>query len=757
MKNSPTALLGMDGSVFRGVNSWRLVNIKQKGHIMKDFQLATRYASFVERLKQLTVALFRFLDWFTPEHPFIADKRARTFFISFTLLFFELFCIRWIPSYVRYLSYFNNFLLMASFLGIGLGMLSARRERFWFPPFPVLVALLVFIIAKTKFQLVISSTQVLYYGISEQSAQTENFLVLPVIFGMVTLCFIPLSRSFGKLFSQLNPLTAYTYDIIGSLAGIAAFSAISYFTLPPLVWFSVLCALLLLLSAKRTVLLVAVVLAATLIEVGRLQVGAYWSPYYKIILHPSPHNSYFVDVNGTGHQEMTSWQNKEPFYKEVYHIFGSGSFHHALILGAGTGSDTAIALAYGVDSITAVEIDPTIYQLGAKLHPDKPYSNPRVHIVINDGRSFLQNTTDHYDLIIFALPDSLTLTSSNTSLRLESFLLTQDALATARTRLTSNGLVVLYNFYRQDWLIQKLSNMVGNVFHQQPLVTTYGSSGRAAAIIAGPRLATLPQGEFGTYHEQSVPANSRQLSVIGQGYFPLTAATPATDDWPFLYLQDRSFPTIYILGLAMVAFYALIGTVTFAPRKTLRRFDWHMFFLGMAFMLLEVKSLTTFSLLFGSTWLVNSLVFFAILSGVLLAIVVNRRFKFKRISVFYLLLFGILLLNILLPPDTLLLSNPILRYMLASVLAFTPVFLANIIFTNSFRDSETADIAFASNLLGIMVGGGMEYFSMLYGYRLLLIPVIVFYACALLFRLRSRRTPGTLDEAVSSEPVLASQ
>ena len=736
----------------------RLANIKQKGHIMKDIPLSTNNVPFVERLRQLIAVLFHFLDWFPPAPPFIADKRARTFLVSFTMLFFELLCIRWIPSYVRYLSYFNNFLLLASFLGIGLGMLSARRERFWFPPFPVLLALLVVIIAKTKFQLLINSTQVLYFGIADQqSVQAENFLVLPIIFGIVTLCFIPLSRSFGKLFSQLNPLTAYTFDIIGSLAGIAAFSAMSYFSLPPLAWFSVLGVLLLLLSAKRTVLLVAVVLAATLIEVGQLQVGAYWSPYYKIVISPAVPNGYSVAVNDIGHQVMTSWPYKEPFYKEVYRIFGSGSFHHALILGAGTGSDTAIALAYGVDSITAVEIDPTIQQLGARLNPDQPYSDPRVRVVINDGRSFLQNTTDHYDLIIFALPDSLTLTSSNTSLRLESFLLTQDALATARTRLTSNGVVVLYNYYRQDWLIQKLANMVGNAFHQQPLVTTYGGWGRAAAIMAGPRLATLPKGEFGTYHEQPVPPGSTYLRILGQGYYPLTSATPATDDWPFLYLQDRSFPTIYILGLAMVALYALIGTVTFAPRKTLRRFDWHMFFLGTAFMLLEVKSLTTFSLLFGSTWLVNSLVFFAILSSVLLAILVNRRFKFKRIGVFYLLLFGVLLLNILLPPDALLLSNPILRYILASILAFAPVFLANIIFTNSFRDSETADIAFASNLLGIMVGGGMEYFSMLIGYRLLLIPVIVFYACALLLRLRSRRTPGASDEAAASVPTLASQ
>src|SRR5215469_3505381 len=702
---------------------------------MKDITLSTNDASFVERLKRLAAALYNFLDWSTPAHPFITDKRARTFLLSFTILFFELFCIRWIPSYVRYLSYFNNFLLLASFLGIGLGMLSARRERFWFPPFPVLLALLVVIIAKTKFQLLINSTQVLYFGIADQqSAQAENFLVLPLIFGMVTLCFIPLSHSFGKLFSQLNPLTAYTFDIIGSLAGIAAFSAMSYFSLPPVAWFSTLGVLLLLLSAKRTVLLVAVILAATLIEVGQLQAGAYWSPYYKIVITPAVPDGYAVSVNDIGHQVMTSWQNKEPFYKEVYRIFGKGSFHHALILGAGTGSDTAIALAYGVDSITAVEIDPTIQRLGARLNPDHPYSNPRVHVVINDGRSFLQNTTDHYDLIIFALPDSLTLTSSNTSLRLESFLLTQDALATARTRLTSNGVVVLYNYYRQDWLVQKLADMVGNAFHQQPLVTTYGGWGRAAAIMAGPRLATLPRGEFGTYHEQPVPTGSTYLRVLGQGYYPLTSATPATDDWPFLYLQDRSFPTIYILGLAMVALYALIGTVTFAPRKTLRRFDWHMFFLGVAFMLLEVKSLTTFSLLFGSTWLVNALVFFAILSSVLLAVLVNRRLKIRRIGLFYLLLFAILAVNVLLPPESLLLGNPVARYLLASALAFAPVFLANIVFANSFRDSETADIAFASNLLGIMVGGGLEYLSLLIGYRMLLLLVIIFYALALLLR-----------------------
>ncbi len=711
-------------------------------------QLATNVSSnrILAWLRSLLLAV-------TPKTFFITSPRVRIFLLSFAMLFFELLCIRWIPSYVRFLSYFNNFVLLASFLGIGLGMLTARRKRFWFPPFPLMVLLLVIIVRWNKFDLLISSTQVLYYGVGEtQGATADNYAVLPIIFGLVAACFIPLARSFGQLFTQIKPLTSYTFDIIGSLIGIACFSVIAYFALPPLVWFIILMLLILALSSRQTVMFVASAFLVSLIIVGQLQSGAYWSPYYKILLHPLPQGGYIVDVNNAGgHQAMVPWQYKEPFYRRVYELFNGNSFHHALILGAGSGSDTSMALAYGVKSITAVEIDPTIQQLGVRFNPDQPYSDPRVKAVINDGRSFLQNDTGKYDLIIFALPDSLTLTSSNTSLRLESFLLTEESIQAARARLTSNGLIVFYNFYRQDWLVQKLANMAGHAFNQQPLVTTYGGWGRAASIMVGPRLRTLPPGMFGPYHETA--STTKDLRIIGEGYYSLTNDTMATDDWPFLYLRDHSFPIIYVLGLLMVAFFAVGGTLLFAPRKTLRRFDWHMFFLGVAFMLLEVKSLTTFSLLFGSTWFVNSLVFFAILSSVLLAILVSSRLKIRRISIWYILLFGMLILNLILPPEALLLGNPIARYLFASILAFTPVFLANIIFASSFRDSEAGDISFASNLLGIMVGGSLEYFSMLYGYHWLLFLVILFYACALLLRRRRTAKVGETSEAAAGGKV----
>src|SRR5438046_2215373 len=87
----------------------------------------------------------------TSEQTFVKDARARIFLVSFSVLFFELLCIRWVPSYIRYLSYFNNFILLASFLGMGLGILSARRKRFWFPPFPVMLLLLTVAVAINRF------------------------------------------------------------------------------------------------------------------------------------------------------------------------------------------------------------------------------------------------------------------------------------------------------------------------------------------------------------------------------------------------------------------------------------------------------------------------------------------------------------------------------------------------------------------------------------------------------------------------------
>ena len=67
---------------------------------------------------------------------------------------------------------------------------------------------------------------------------------------------------------------------------------------------------------------------------------------------------------------------------------------------------------------------------------------------------------------------------------------------------------------------------------------------------------------------------------------------------------------------------------------------------------------------------------------------------------------------------------------------FAPVFFANLVFAHSFRDTTTADMAFASNLLGAVVGGAIEYVALLTGYWWLLVVVGALYALAWLLASR---------------------
>lgn len=267
--------------------------------------------------------------------------------------------------------------------------------------------------------------------------------------------------------------------------------------------------------------------------------------------------------------------------------------------------------------------------------------------------------------------------------------------------------------------------------------------------MVGPRLAQAQAGQpelAQPYRELRSPMptldedpNAILLPVVGAGVLASgevagaeTVEPPAeaTDDWPFVYLRGRGLPALYLAGLAMVVAGVLALALTIVPREARGGLNGHMFFLGAAFMLLETHSLVQFALLFGSTWLVNSLVFFAILCSVLLAVLVSGRWQLRPSARLYSLLLGSLLFAYLLPGGALLaVGPPTLRYLLASVVAFLPIFLANLVFANSFKlTGRAADVAFASNLLGTMVGGMLEYAALLLGYRHLLLLVLAFYA-----------------------------
>jgi 16S rRNA G966 N2-methylase RsmD len=681
--------------------------------------------------------------------PFLARNDVRLFLTSGAILFVELLLIRWIPANVRYIGFFSNFLLIASFLGIGLGILLGRRgTSLSLPVFAVLLLLVVGLVIRAQLNVQIQSDDELFFGLAESGAADVNFLVLPLVVILVTAVMAAISLPLGPLLRSMKPLKAYGIDIAGALAGIAGFTVLSAAGTGPMLWFIVVAVLLMLLmlgtglTARSAVGLVA--MGAVLLSVQVQLDGRpneVWSPYYRISTYQDQFDRTHINVNGIPHQALHRVDGaKEEFYEQIYQWFPGRTYERVLVVGAGSGSDVALALARGAQHVDAVEIDPAIMQLGIDNHPDRPYDDPRVRRIVNDGRAFLRTTEERYDLVVFALPDSLTLVSTTANVRLESFLFTEEAFGAVREHLTDEGVFVLYNYYREDWLITKLSDMLEAEFGAPPLLQTYDS--RKAALAAGPLVSALGGG----------PPPGDSVDPVPEVGLPTPRA--ASDDWPFLYLRTEFIAPYYLLALGLILAGALAAVAAGArvTGTSMRRFSPHFFVLGVAFLLLETRSLVSFSLLFGTTWLVNALAFFAILASVLLAVLINARWPIRRPQYLYAALFVSIGISFLLPPESLLFDPPALRYALAAGLAFAPVFFANLVFTRSFRDTKTADMAFASNLLGAMVGGTLEYLALITGYQMLLLVVAGLYALAYLFATRWRRMADVDLVSEADEP-----
>jgi hypothetical protein len=156
--------------------------------------------------------------------------------------------------------------------------------------------------------------------------------------------------------------------------------------------------------------------------------------------------------------------------------------------------------------------------------------------------------------------------------------------------------------------------------------------------------------------------------------------------------------------------------------------------MGAAFLLLETKNIATFALLFGTTWIVNAMVFAGVLVIVLAAVETTRRFRTPPLPVVFGLIAGSLALAYVVKPEWLLELSFAPRLIAAVLLAFIPIYLANIAFAKRFAASADSQSAFGINLLGAMVGGTLEYAALLTGYGNLLIVVALIYLAAFLLK-----------------------
>jgi spermidine synthase len=626
-----------------------------------------------------------------------------------------------------------------------------------------------------------SSTNIYFTsGTAAPVVSVESTMLLPLLFVIVALLFLTVAQRMGRALAERPPLQAYTINLLGSITGVATFALLSWLESPPVMWFGVAFAAALpflvrlksdttdssrsnvvsgfsrpstslraaLNTSKGRALSIVnvLLLLVSLFVVYRMERGSLWSPYYRITLFQDGADT-VVEVNNIFHQSMAPVEKKEYFYQWPYAVFGD-TFDDVLILGAGTGTDVAAALRHGAKHVDAVEIDPVILQLGAEHHPDQPYSDPRVRAINDDARHFLATTDRKYDLIVFALIDSLTVQSSFASVRLESYMFTEESFRAVRDHLKPRGVMALYNYFREKWLVDRLANTVSDVFGQEPLAHVHQERAYLAVMLAGPRLAELT----------APPPLPKLVLAYGQSQDPNPAqrlqrdptVIPATDNWPFLYMRAPELPRHYLAALAVVLVISL-AAVSFVVRGSSffvhdarrtsnveRRTAAHFFFLGAGFMLLETKSIVQFALLWGSTWSSASLAIVSVLLMALLSVFVVSRVDIRRRWPIVTTLVALLALNYLLPVGRVAFASRAADSLFYGALVFSPVFCAGLLFSTSYKRSSSTAGDFGANLFGAMVGGVCEYLSLLAGYRFLLILVAGFYVLAVVTHNRRR-------------------
>jgi Spermine/spermidine synthase domain len=651
-----------------------------------------------------------------------AETRAeqiRLAFSSFLMLFVELALIRWVTSNNVYVTKATNFVLLASFLGIGIGFLNARTRRDYLRWTPVVLLVLVGFVLAFPVILASLSGPHPYQGLRGSAALPQP-LSLSVIFVLVTAVMAGLGQGVARIFTRFRPLNAYRLDIAGSIAGIAVFSLLSFFNQPPATWGFIACGgLVVMLAPKvRWWQLGAALVIVTLLCLESFVPNQTWSPYNKLSVqfHRGRGPALYVSANNIPYQAARSLavlRKQKPFYFYPYEHIPRSDLKNVLIIGAGTGNDTTVALAEGAQHIDAVEIDPQLLRIGHEQNPARPFESSRVTVHSADGREYLQDTNKKYNLILFALPDSLEAVSGQSAIRLESFLLTAQSVVTVTKHLVPGGTFAMYNYYA-PFLLNRYASTIESAFGREPCQNV-------GPPLGGRRLAVL------TAH-LGAPVPSCSSYWHGQH------VTPASDDHPFPYLPTPGIPAPYLwmLGAILLGSVLLVRIGGGSLAGMQRYVD--LAFMGAAFMLLETKNIVQFALLFGTTWFVNSLVFAGVLIAVYLAVETARHVRLPRPVVLYALLIASLVLTWLIPPDATLSLPVVPRFLAASALAFAPIFLANLVFAQRFADVETLGTAFAANLLGAMVGGTLEYLALLTGYRFLLIVVGVLYGLAFVTR-----------------------
>lgn len=672
---------------------------------------------------------------------------------TFGILALELALIRWTSGQIRAFAYFNNLVLIAAFLGMGLGLALGRRYSglvHWTLPTLLLVATALGLAEPLGLvHLRFPDPSVHMWGteLSEGTLRAVLDVTLFVtLIGLIVAVFLLAGSAVGCLFPRLPALRAYRWDLAGSLLGVLAVTAVIATGAGPALWLA-LGVLPFAWLSRRPLSLVA---GAAVIALGAYSAqGATFSPYNRIDLRPSPHGTR-MEVNRDFHQYMHDLSDRgieeapdpdvQRRLRRAYDLpfVINARRESALVVGAGTGNDAQAALRHGYERVVSIDIDPRIISLGRQLHPEQPYSDPRVSAVVDDARAvFERHKGRKYDAVVFGLLDSHAMFTALSTLRLDNYVYTEEGIRAAWEHVAPGGhLSISFSVFAGPWISDRLYWTITRATGREPLALLHRMNYGCTFVVPGPEAELDFEGiEFPAVRPSQAAKHVRTTS----------------DDWPFLYVRPGLFPWGYVLVLGLIVALAAVSTPLAFGRKALGRdFDPVLFLMGAGFLLIETRGVTSLSLLFGSTWVVNAAVFGGIL---LMALVANEavwRFRPTRLTPWFTGLLASVVFLWAIPPSLLTGLPVVMRGVLGGLVNGLPVAFAGVIVSILLARSRNAAASLGSNLLGSVIGGCLEYLSMVAGLRALALLALGLYLGALLVALRRGETTAATESTAGA-------
>lgn len=671
------------------------------------------------------------------------SPRSSLILLSAAVLFFELMIIRIQGSFIRLLAVYKNVTLLSCFLGFGIGLVTPKLKAWWIYALPAALAIqviLLYLFKSSILQMLLINPSGEYWTMGMMHAENAPELVvvhlfMTAIFLGNALCFIPFGNLLALACASFPPLAAYGYNLLGSLLGVLLFTLISALVTPPSVWLGLGCLSLVALNIKNCRWLLCVALP-TLIT---LMVIAFpfnptnfdlYSPYQQLTIEIRQDGPPAILVNNFYYQRMLSDEHltNTDISKSHYALpyLMRPEPQRVLVVGSGTGNDVASGLLHGATTVDAIEIDPVIVSLGKVLHPLNPYSSPQVNLIVADARSYPKQTSSRYDLIVYGLLDSHSSLAGQGGLRLDSYVYTVEALREMRTLLKEDGVLCLsFATLGQQFLIDRLAAMLTTAFDgMTPYIykTSYDSGVTFCAA------ARHPGAEVAA--SRNLPPSNVQLVA--------TETDLATDDWPFLLLKDKHFPSGYFVTFLFLFIGAAILLLTFHGGGILSRDLASPFFLGAGSMLLETKAITELALLYGSTWLVVAITIAAVLTmgwiaNYLSQILKGRGELFAYLGLIVSIFVSLWYTTLVLPTTTLTTAK-----LLTPIILTLPLLFSGYCFSNEAARSPNLTKPLAANVLGAMLGGMLEYNVLQFGLRSLYLKAAGLYGAALLGRVFRR-------------------